>query len=582
MSLLVEEMVLRGILPECFSTDVGDEEATAQIKPFNHGAHNDLYTLHCRCCPASREEQAADACSSLPVPSQTGSKVESQKPLSSSSPHKSPGYRSTLLQHGGGVEEEKSDNCHIPEEILLRLSLPLDPYFHMESDVATAHFARVRGIPVPRIYAYDSSAVNCLGIEWQLVQKIPDPDVNFVDEILDEEEEFLAACGRDQPRGLSTAWMRLGRQLEETLALLRSGNHHPYRGREYGACFDKIGSLYWDFEACDFVLGPVSDRCFTRGRRILYHQRHDGDGGDPKLPLNRGPFDSVGEYLNAALTMYLEESKDENLRVDKSQPNLSTSPASSEAGSITTTTTAVTDRDCSPGENDDPPRLWYTRGDVEIARDQVSKLRDIVIPWLVAKLTPEQQGQMRTYISHPDLHSQNLMVSRRAQTQLDSDVASVNILGEEYAISAVLDWEHTVALPDVSSFQIFLSSDGRHRLPHFRLPFCDNNLAVPPRYAETPPSPTLQRLTPDDIVLHSPRRHSALLHQCPPYYGVPRLLQGGSYRGVLGGCTRRRPRRTKPMETRIRDSRPVRAGGACSVARWLRSPGKWYCCSERT
>lgn len=532
VSLLVEEMVLRGILPECFSTDAGDqEEAITRIKPFNYGAHNDLYTLHCRCCPASKEEQAAEACSSLPVPSQTCSSSEEQQ-----SPQIA-GYRSALLQHGGGVvEEEKSDNCHIPEEILLRLSLPLDPYFHMESDVATAHFARVRGIPVPRIYAYDSSAVNCLGIEWQLVQKIPDPDVNFVDEILDEEEEFLAACGRDQPRGLSTAWMRLGRQLEETLALLRSGDH-PYRGREFGACFDKIGSLYWDFEECDFVLGPVSDRCFTRGRRILYHQRHDGDRGDPKLPLHRGPFNSVGEYLNAALIMYLEESNDENLRVGGDQSNLSMNPASSEAGSITATTTAVTDRDCSPGGNDDPPRLWYTRGDVEIVHDQVSKLRDIVIPWLVARLTPEQQGQMRTYISHPDLHSQNLMVSRRAQTQLHSDEATFNILGEEYAISAVLDWEHTVALPDVSSFQIFPSSDGRHHLPHFRLPFCDNNLAVPPRCADTPPCPTLQPLTPDDIVLHSPRRHSALLHQCPPYYGVPRLLRRGSHRGVPGGCT---------------------------------------------
>lgn len=524
--------MLRGILPECFSTDAGDqEEATARIETFNNGAHNDLYTLHCRCCPESKEQQAAEVCSTVPVPSQSCSKVESRKPLNSSSPHTSPGYRSTLLQHGdcGGtsVEEDKFDNCHIPEEILLRLSLPLDPYFHMESDVATAHFARVRGIPVPRIYAYDSSAVNCLGIEWQLVQKIPDPDVNFVDEILDEEEEFLAMCGKDRPRGQSAAWTRLGRQLEETLALLRSGNHrHPHQGRGFGACFDKIGSLYWDFEKCDFVLGPVSDRFFIRGRRILYHQRHDGDGGDPKLPLHRGPFDSVDEYLNAALTMYLEESNDETLRVDEGQSNLSKSPASSEAGRNTATTTAVTDTDCC-SEDDDPPRLWYTEADVEIVHDQVSKLRDIVIPWLVAKLTTKQQEQMRTYISHLDLHSQNLMVSRRAQTKLDSDESSRNVLGEEYAISAVLDWEHTVALPDVSSFQIFLPFDEGYYLPHFRLPFCGNNLAVPPTAQTLFPFQTLQSLIPHIIVLHPPRRHIALLHQRSPYYGVPSLLRRG-------------------------------------------------------
>lgn len=322
----------------------------------------------------------------------------------------------------------------------------------MESEVATAHFARIRGVPVPRIYAYDSSAVNCLGIEWQLVEKVPDPDTHFVGDILDEEEEALRkkyGSNRDTGGGRSAAWTKLGHQLEKTLALLRSGVSHPHQARPSTTCFDEIGSLYWDFEKRDFVLGPVSDSCFTRGRRILYHQRNDGDGGDPRLPLLRGPFRSVSEYVSSALTMSLWESNDETLRFD--------SPASSEADS----TTAVIDMGFSSEEDDDPPRSWYTEADAEAVQDQVSKLRDIVMPWLVDKLTPEQQGRMRTYIYHPDLHSSNLLVSRRAQAQPDGEVdgdgdgdgAGVNVLEEEYEISAILDWEHTVALPDVSSFQ---------------------------------------------------------------------------------------------------------------------------------
>lgn len=463
VSLLVEEMVLRGILPKCFSVNGapgggGSQEApTARITAFSSGAHNDLFTLRCQCCPTIQEGQTTEVSPSGLAILQPSSRVRSRRPSNSSVSDVASGHRSTLLHHGSGGVGDKFSISYIPTEILLRLSLPLDPYFHMESEVATTHFARIRGVPVPRIYAYDSSAVNCLGIEWQLVEKVPDPDINFVDHIRNEEEEALEkkyGGNRDNGGGRSAAWTRLGHQLEETLALLRSGVSHPHQARSYTTCFDQIGSLYWDFDKRDFVLGPVSDGCFTRGRRILYHQRHDGDGGNPRLPLLRGPFRSVSEYVNAALTMSLRESTDETFRLDKSQSTID-SPASSRADS----TAAVIDMGFSSEEDDDPPRAWYTEADAEAVQDQVSKLRDIILPWLVDKLTPEQQGRIRTYIHHPDLHPSNLLISRRAQTQPDGDGdgdgagAGVNVVGEEYEISAIVDWEHTVALPDVSSFQ---------------------------------------------------------------------------------------------------------------------------------
>lgn len=497
VSLLVEEMVLHGILPECFSAYDGDQEAaTARIDPFNSGANNKLYTLRCRCRSTRRGEQAVVA-GSLPQDlSQSSSDIESQRPLNSNIPLTPSDCRSTLLHHDGGCDRQDScSGSHIPGEVLLRLSLSLDPYFHTESEVATAHFARVRGVPVPRIYAYDSSAVNCLGIEWQLVEEIPEPDANFVSKIMTEESNVPWARGSPPPgvnTGPSAAWTRLGHQLEETLAFLRSEGRHSHRGQSSGACFDKIGSLYWDYEKHDFVLGPVSNHYFIRGRRILYYQGHDRDGGDPRFPLLRGPFGSVSEFLNAMLTVWIRESGDEALRVDDDQPYPPTSPASSEANDNTATTTAtpysVTDADDS-SEYEEPSQPWYTKAHAEMVHDQVSKLRDIIIPWLVAKLTPGQQERMRTYISHPDLSCSNLLVSRRAQTQMDGDGDGdgdrINVLGEEYAISAILDWEHTVALPDVSSFQVLPSSDEGYHLPHCRLPhslvprpFRGNDLAI--------------------------------------------------------------------------------------------------------
>ena len=321
----------------------------------------------------------------------------------------------------------------------------------MESDVATAHFARVHGVPVPRIYAFDSSAANCLGIEWQLVQKIPDEDVNFINGIMAEEEEALLKCGRKRwESGRSAAWTRLGRQLEDTLGLLRSQGRHPDRGRASASCLDRIGSLYWDFENRDFVMGPVSSHFFTRGRRILYQQRQDHDGGDPRLPLLRGPFRTVGEYLNAKLTIMLWEADDKTLRNDDKdgQPIIFKKPGC-EADGTTATPAAVTSPEYASGEDEEPERTWYRNLHVDKVRDQVPKIRDIVLPWIEAKLKPEQRERVRTFISHPDLHSPNLLVSRRARAR-DHSGGNSNLLGEEYAVTAILDWEHTIALPDVS------------------------------------------------------------------------------------------------------------------------------------
>lgn len=280
VSLLVEEMVLQRILPGCFSGDGGDQEAaTARTDPFNSGDHKELYTLRCRCCPTSQEKQAAFAGLSPRDLSRPSSGIESQRPLNSSSPLTPSGCCSTLLHHdGSGDGKDSCNGSHIPGEVLLRPSLPLDPYSHMESDVAIAHAIEVRGVPVPRIYAYDSSAINFLGIEWQIVENISEPVADLLDQIISEEHKVLWAYGRP-PAGIGTgrsaAWTRLGRQLEETLALSRSEENRSYRGQSSGACFDKMGSLYWDFEKHDFFLGPVTERYFTSGRRILYQQRHD-------------------------------------------------------------------------------------------------------------------------------------------------------------------------------------------------------------------------------------------------------------------------------------------------------------------
>jgi aminoglycoside phosphotransferase len=55
----------------------------------------------------------------------------------------------------------------------MRVSLPVDPRYKTESEVATTEFVRQKtSLPVPRIIAFDSHE-NELGFEWILMDMMP-------------------------------------------------------------------------------------------------------------------------------------------------------------------------------------------------------------------------------------------------------------------------------------------------------------------------------------------------------------------------------------------------------------------------
>lgn len=59
-----------------------------------------------------------------------------------------------------------------PTEYLLRVTLPVEPYFKTESEVATLMFLGANtSVPVARVLAWDSNSNNELGFEWLLMEK---------------------------------------------------------------------------------------------------------------------------------------------------------------------------------------------------------------------------------------------------------------------------------------------------------------------------------------------------------------------------------------------------------------------------
>ncbi|KAF2838287.1 hypothetical protein M501DRAFT_869907 [Patellaria atrata CBS 101060] len=61
----------------------------------------------------------------------------------------------------------------VPKELVLRFIFPVQPWYKVHSEVATMEYVRIHtSIPLPKVYAFDSSTDNPLGLEWILMGKV--------------------------------------------------------------------------------------------------------------------------------------------------------------------------------------------------------------------------------------------------------------------------------------------------------------------------------------------------------------------------------------------------------------------------
>ncbi|KAL7274320.1 hypothetical protein RUND412_002792 [Rhizina undulata] len=161
---------------------------------------------------------------------------------------------------------------------MMRLALPVDPYYKTESEVATLEYVRLKtSIPVPRVIAYDSSANNKLGFEWILMERINGVPL----------QDFWAS-----PK---LTWKER-KNITKTFA--------GYAKEMEGLRFDKIGSLYRTHERLnptqftplkddpDFALGSVVNTLLFAGNRA-------------KISANRGPFATSAAWMKCLLSIQI-------------------------------------------------------------------------------------------------------------------------------------------------------------------------------------------------------------------------------------------------------------------------------------
>ena len=153
-------------------------------------------------------------------------------------------------------------------EFIMRVPIPIYPYYKTESDVATTEFVRhFTSIPVPIIYAYDSSCDNKLGLEWMLMEKVDGAPLDDLWLDLDNETHIKIT------EQVAT-WQHELAQITNTA----------------------IGGLYlrWTTTHLEFYIGRTVNSFFYWNRRQLYN-------------IPRGPFESINDFYHAFLSVMIQE-----------------------------------------------------------------------------------------------------------------------------------------------------------------------------------------------------------------------------------------------------------------------------------
>ena len=264
-------------------------------------------------------------------------------------------------------------------DYVFRVALPVDPYYKTESDVATTEIVRhFTTIPVPIIYAYDSSINNPIGLEWILMEKI--------------EGEKLAESWTSMDYDSKLRLTQITANWTTELAKISSS---------------KIGSIYMRY--------TTEDLEFYVGRSVAYLVSQEDR---LKYEAYRGPFDSLEHYYDSILALNSQDIKEVTQGF--------------QSGLFQFESTSPDFR----GTFLDQHRVYYLDGhgdwsDEEWRAEQTKELNMLsdanralrkALPAICAK-APETSHELRTFLAHDDMSRRNIFV----------DDAGIPV--------ALLDWE---------------------------------------------------------------------------------------------------------------------------------------------
>lgn len=306
------------------------------------------------------------------------------------------------------------DGCCV-RECILRVTMPTDPYYKLECDVATTELVRhFTSIPVPIIYAYDSSAQNELSLEWMLMEKaIGHP---------------LRTRWLDLPDDTHTRITRQIADWQDELSKITS---------------NQIGGLYlhWTPADLEFFIDRCSEASFSTDRHIFYS-------------FNRGPFRDINEFYDAMIhNQMLIYDDDVWLLLEDQQGRTIPSELRPKLELLQPKVQDILHEQVHPED----------REDMGVLGPQLSPKLQSALAALrraLPHINPIDDGEESCYrLGHADISLNNIMVDDDAN------------------ITALLDWEHTNLWPLLlhSNYPAYLEGSA---LPEESPPFQSSEIVM--------------------------------------------------------------------------------------------------------
>ncbi|KAF7593653.1 hypothetical protein BBP40_011059 [Aspergillus hancockii] len=176
----------------------------------------------------------------------------------------------------------------LAKKYVFQVQLPVDPFFLMESEVATISFVRHNtSIPVPPLIAWNSSPDNVLGYEWSLVEMLEGVPLGtlWTEMSLEAKLDLAEDLARIFAQLFSHKFDHIGSLYIEQKSL-DAVEPHPDGSPSFQICFE-------DWRTPTFNVGKMVSMPFFAGRRCF-------------LPSNRGPFRSSKHWMSAQIRLELE------------------------------------------------------------------------------------------------------------------------------------------------------------------------------------------------------------------------------------------------------------------------------------
>ncbi|KAL3479561.1 phosphotransferase enzyme family-domain-containing protein [Aspergillus californicus] len=177
----------------------------------------------------------------------------------------------------------------LPQKYLMRVALPVDPFFKTESEVATIAFLRKHtSLPVPKVISYSSSADNNLRFEWVLLEYTEGAPLS----------DLWEGMSFDAKSDLTIRMLECVKGMR-TFSFSCFGNLYfsKYRERVNGKPAQWLNNSTNNPENDpEFVIGRIAHPWFFRDKRL-------------HLNANRGPFKSSCELMLAKTDMQIERVK---------------------------------------------------------------------------------------------------------------------------------------------------------------------------------------------------------------------------------------------------------------------------------